>query len=84
MPKHGRGLNKEISIAVKEGKIIEPFSVSDIRTFVSSKGWEIPETYISVCLANGSSETHSSTYKKYFIAVAGGKYRLSNVGVKED
>jgi hypothetical protein len=74
MTKYGQGLNKEISKAVKSGEILEPFGIAEVRSFIIAKGWEIPDTYINVCLANGASGTHSLTYKKYFKSVGDGKY----------
>jgi uncharacterized protein YbcC (UPF0753/DUF2309 family) len=76
MTKYGRGLNREIVSAVNMGIIYEPFSIAQIKEHLESKGWEIPETYINVCLANGSSKKHSLTYKKYFISLGNGKYRI--------
>jgi hypothetical protein len=76
MAKYGRGLNREVVSAVNMGIIYEPFSIAQIKEYLASKGWEIPDTYINVCLANGSSKNHSHTYKKYFISVGNGKYRL--------
>jgi hypothetical protein len=82
MPKYGRGLNREIAIAVRERRITEPFSAADVRRYVQSRGWVVPDTYITVCLANGASEMHSNTYKKYFKPIGEGMYKLSDIGVK--
>lgn len=77
MAKYGRGLNNEFVEAVKRGEIGEPFSTEDVRSFAKSKGWNPSENYIAVLLPNGSSETHSNTYRKLFVAIGGGKYILS-------
>lgn len=74
MSKYGQGLNKEICKAVKAGIILEPFGIMDVRNFAIMQGWNIPDTYINVCLANGASVTHSPTYKKYFKSVGNGEY----------
>jgi hypothetical protein len=76
MPKYGRGLNREIVGAVNKGIIFEPFRTSDIRQFTASKGWSVPETYINVTLANASSDEHSETYKKFFIRIDDGIYKV--------
>lgn len=76
MPKYGRGLNREIVAEVNKGIILEPFSISDVRALAIRKNWneEITENYINCCLGNGSSDTHSLTYKKYFRSVGDGGY----------
>ena len=78
MPKYGRGLNREIVAAVNKGSIIEPFSVREVRWLIREKGWkpEPPEVYVVVALANGASDNHSPTYKKYFLSVGEGLYKL--------
>jgi len=76
MPKYGRGLNREIVGAVNQGIIIEPFSVADIRQFAKECGWDVPENYLIVSLANASSKDHSFTYKKYFQSLGNGRYQL--------
>lgn len=75
--RYGKGLNREVVDAVKRGVITEPFSVSDVRNLAKQKGWDVPETYLRVCLANGTSETHSHTYGKYFVSLGDGKYKLA-------
>jgi hypothetical protein len=76
MPKYGRGLNKELVEAVKMGSVSEPFSVKDLRSLIEEKGWQVPEEYVTVALANGASDQHSRTYKKYFFSIGDGSYRL--------
>jgi hypothetical protein len=78
MPKYGRGLNREIVAAVNNGLVSEPFSVADVRMVIKKKGWkpEPPEEYVTVALANGASENHSHTYKKYFLSLGEGQYKL--------
>lgn len=76
MVKYGKGLNYEIAMAVKRGVIVQPFKIIDVKKFVKNKDWNIPDTYLNVCLANGTSESHSLNYKKYFKAVGDGKYIL--------
>ena len=77
MPKYGRGLNREIVAEVNKGNISEPFSIVDVRTLIARKKWKtVTENYINCCLANGSSESHSGTYKKYFVSLGDGKYRV--------
>ena len=76
MPIYGRGLNREIVSAVNQGIIQEPFSVAQVKLFAKSKGWEVPDTYLNVCLANAASDSHSTTYKKYFFSLGSGKYEI--------
>ena len=78
MSKYGRGLGREIFEAVKTGKIVEPFNVSKCRVFALSKGWDVPETYLRVALANSKVDRdHSETYKNYFIRVSEGMYKIN-------
>ena len=76
MPRYGRGLNREIVSAVNRGIIQEPFSVAEVKSFTESRGWEVPDTYLNVCLANAASDQHSATYTKYFLALGNGKYAV--------
>ena len=76
MPRYGRGLNREIVNAVNQGIIQEPFSIAKVKFFINAKGWEVPDTHLNVCLANGASDQHSTTYKKYFMALSNGKYKI--------
>lgn len=80
MAKYGRGLNREIVSAVNSGLIKEPFSTKDIRVLVAKKKWDPgpTENHINVTLANASSNNHSFTYKKYFISIGNGFYKLKN------
>ena len=79
MAKYGRGLNIEIVGAVNRGEIKEPFSVADVKKFAISQGWDIPITYLNVSLANGASPDHSKTYKKYFVALGDGMYKVGSI-----
>ena len=76
MPKYERGLNREIVAEVNSGIISEPFRVADVRKMITRKRWKPEPTneYINSSLANGSSETHSLTYKKYFQSSGRGTY----------
>ena len=78
MPKYGRGLNREVVAAVNRGSITEPFTVGEVRQLIKEKWWKPgpPEVYIVVALANGASDNHSPTYKKYFLSVGDGLYKL--------
>ncbi len=78
MPKYGRGLNRELVAAVNTGLVSEPFSVKDVRRLIKSKGWQPnpTEKYVVVTLANGASDQHSTTYKKYFHPIGDGLYKL--------
>lgn len=78
MAKYGRGLNREIVAAVNAGLISEPFSTKDIRKLIKIKKWkpEPTENYINVTLANGASDRHSVTFKKYFLAAGDGQYKV--------
>lgn len=77
MSKYGKGLNREIVYAVNTGIIKEPFSVSDIKKFIKDRNWDVPQSYLNACLANGSSKSHSLTYKKYFESLGEGEYKLA-------
>jgi len=80
MPKYGKGLGKEIYNAVLKGDISEPFTVNDCRKYTRTRGWDIPETYLRVLLANSEkNRTHSSTYKSYFSRVSEGKYQTNRL-----
>ena len=78
MPKYGRGLNREVVAAVNRGAISEPLTVKKVRLLIKEKNWrpEPPEEYVIVTLANGASDNHSPTYKKYFISIGDGQYKL--------
>ncbi|OGP75211.1 MAG: hypothetical protein A2V86_03175 [Deltaproteobacteria bacterium RBG_16_49_23] len=78
MAKYGRGLNREVVAAVNAALITEPFSTKDIRKLIKIKNWkpEPTENHINVTLANGASDKHSVTYKKYFLSVGGGQYEV--------
>lgn len=76
MPKYGRGLNREVVGAMNRGVIREPFGIADVRSFASSNGWDIPDSYVNTTLANAASSGHSHTYKKYFVRTIEGKYKI--------
>ena len=76
MAKYGRGLNREIVGGLNRGLVSEPFNISSAKKFASERGWDVPETYINVALANGSSSEHSGTYKKYFRSMGEGRYTV--------
>jgi len=78
MAKYGRGLNREMVAAVNLGLISEPFSTKEVRRLINNKGWspEPTDNYINVALVNGSSGRHSYTYKKYFVSIGDGLYKL--------
>ena len=76
MPKYGRGLNRELAEAVKKGEIANKLNMDVIERFAKKQGWDVPQSYINVALANGSSETHSLTYKKYFKSLGNGDYQV--------
>lgn len=78
MAKYGEGLNREIVAAVNAGLITEPFSTKDVKRLIKIKRWqpEPTENYINVTLANGASDKHSTTFKKYFLSVGDGQYKI--------
>ena len=76
MPKYGRGLNREIVEAVNRGEMSEPFGIRDVKEFARRRGWNVPDSYSNVALANAASPEHSQMYKKYFYQVGEGRYRL--------
>jgi len=78
MSKYGRGLGREIYEAVKKGIIKQPFNIADCRKFISSKGWNVPESYLRVLLSNSEVHRgHSGTYKNYFVRVSNGLYDIN-------
>ncbi len=78
MPKYGNGLNKEIFEAVIKGEIPNQFTREDIREFINFKSWDVAENTISVSLSNGAALEHSPSYKKYFVALGNGKYKINS------
>ena len=80
MAKYGEGFSFEFAKAVKQGMIQRPFSTENVKRFAEMKGWEPSQKYLNVVLPNGSSLTHSLTYKKYFKRVGEGLYELSDEG----
>ena len=76
--RYGRGLNREVVAAVNCGFVSEPFSTKDVRKLIEHKGWKPkpPETYVKVTLSGGASDKHSIIYKKYFVSVGDGLYKL--------
>jgi hypothetical protein len=80
--KYGRGLGIEFAEAVRTGRVKEPFGIRDVRAFANSRGWNPPDTYINVLLANSSAETHSPTYRKLFVSLGEGMYALSDLARK--
>lgn len=79
MAKYGKGLNIEFVEAVMAGKFKEPFSIEDFRKYSGKRGSKPSEKYINVLLPNGSSEVHSLIYKKLFISLGSGLYKLSDL-----
>jgi len=62
MPKYGKGLGQEIFEAAKSGVILQPFNVEACRKYALSKGWDVPNSYLRVVLANSEVDrTHSET-----------------------
>lgn len=72
-----------IASAIKEGKIPTQFLVKDIMDYGKKIGLTYKESYYQVILANGSSETHSPTYKKYLKRLESSLYELSDKGKAE-
>lgn len=83
MAKYGKGLNREIYEAVISGTIPRKFKVEHIKLFAQSKNWNIPDNYLSVCLSNGASNSHSPNFKKYFEAIGNGYYTLKESNSKK-
>ena len=82
MSKYGEGFSLEFARAVRQGLIDEPFTTQDVKNFAAMKGWHPSENYLNVVLPNGSSDTHSLNYKKYFQYIENGQYVLSDLGKK--
>ena len=74
----GGAQNREVVAAVNKGFISEPFTVKEVRWLIKEKGWrpQPPEEYVVVTLANGASDNHSPTYKKYFLSIGDGLYKI--------
>ena len=78
MAKYGRGLGREIYEAIIRGDIQQPFNVDDCRQYSLTRGWNVPESYLSVVLANSEvNREHSETYKNYFIRITKGRYHTN-------
>ena len=45
MPKYGRGLNREVVSAVNRGIIKAPITIDDVKCFVKSNNWSVPDSY---------------------------------------
>ena len=76
MAKYGRGLNREVVAAVNRGELSEPLTTASVRHLAALRGWKPAENLVLVALANAASDSHSPTYRKYFRALGGGKYRV--------
>lgn len=83
MSKYGNGLSFEFASAVKQGLINQPFNSNDVKEFAKGKGWKPSPNYISVILVNSASEKHSLSYKKYYISIGNGLYKLSDLAKRE-
>lgn len=68
------GLSNEIVKAVVNGEIIEPITFDKIKKYCDEKRIAANENHMRVILSNGSENTHSLNYKKYFQKVGRGKY----------
>lgn len=78
MGKYGKGLGKEFALAVLQGEVPEVFNTEELRRFIKKRGWNPPETYVNLLLANSASTTHSKNYPNYFKSIGDGKYMLSD------
>ncbi|MCM3390242.1 HNH endonuclease [Ureibacillus chungkukjangi] len=70
------GLGYKIVEAVRSGEIIEPITYEKIKLFCEINSIDAPESYMRVILSNGSENTHSPTYKKYFKRINRGEYEV--------
>jgi len=77
MAKFGSGLNIEFAKAVLKGEINEPFNTADVKLYAASRGWNPSKKYIAVVFPNGSAVSHSPTYRKLFVSIGDGWYKLS-------
>lgn len=76
--RYGCGLGREIFEAAKAGFLSQPFDVKACRDYTRTRGWDIPETFMRVFLPNSAvCSTHSPTYRKYFIRVNKGQYKIN-------
>lgn len=82
MTKYGCGIGNEIVKAINKKELPETICTDDIKEFCKRNNWNVPDTYLNVFLANSSAETHSPTYKKYFIRVSEGRYKLAPEFIK--
>ena len=76
MPKYARGLNREVVAAINRGELSEPLTVASVRRLATMRGWNPPESLVLVALANAASDDHSSSYRKYFRSLGGGRHAL--------
>lgn len=70
------GLSNEIVKAVVNGEIIEPITFIKIKNYCNKKEIAATVNQMRVILSNGSENTHSPNYKKYFKKVGYGKYSI--------
>lgn len=80
MAKHGEGLGYEIVKAVHNGEIEEPITFHKVKSFCSQKGLNVSDNHMRSILSNSTENTHSPTYKKYFIrlgSVGSGRYTIA-------
>jgi len=76
--KYGEGLREEIIKAINNGELIEPISTQMIKQFCKSRGWNVPDNYANVFLANSSSQQHSNNYDKCFKKIGENQYVLTD------
>ena len=70
------GLINDFIEAIRSGNIKEPFTTFDLKHFVVQNNWEYSDNYLNVALGNHSSEIHSMRYRKVFISLGNGTYKI--------
>ena len=63
MAKYGRGFGIELVAAFKAMEVSEPITRTTLDELCRIRGFNCPESYINVFLANCSSGNHSHNYK---------------------
>jgi hypothetical protein len=76
MSRSKNGLINDFIDCIKSGEIHEPFNANDLRRFVERNGWNYSDNFINVALPNHTADNHSMSYKKVFVALGDGQYKL--------
>lgn len=74
--KYGTGLVNEIVKAVRTNKLCQPFSVADIKSFCTQKGWFPSDNYLRSVLYNYATSKYTPTNPHRLKKVSPGKFKI--------